>query len=67
MRVCGLCKGATDTPRKEIMASLPANTSAMSTKQQKAAMLEPDALEAGRNPKSITNGAGLSLGMGNLK
>jgi len=30
-------------------------------------LLELDALEAGRNPESITNGAGLSLGMGNLK
>jgi len=30
-------------------------------------LLEPDALEAGRNPESITNGAGLSLGTGNLK
>jgi len=32
-----------------------------------ADLLELDALEAGRNPESITNGAGLSLGMGNLK
>jgi len=30
-------------------------------------VLEPDALEAGRNPESITNRAGLSLGTGNLK
>ena len=36
MRFCGICKGITDTRRKEIMASLPANTSAVSTKQGKA-------------------------------
>jgi len=35
--------------------------------QQGLSLLEPDALEAGRNPESITNGAGLSLGTGNLK
>jgi len=32
-----LCKGLTDTHWKEVMASLPVNTSTVSTKQQKAA------------------------------
>ena len=48
LRFCDLRKGATDARRKEIMTSLPANTTTVATKKRKAATVgEEDAEPSG--------------------